>query len=424
MPGILAFRARACQPPGAESDTACPRAGGSFLPVLTLARAADALFAACAIEIPAGEPPEWVQLMPAGELHARDGRRWRLEDAAAVLAATQRLAGATDLVFDYEHQTDYSKENGQPAPAAGWIRELQARAGDIWARVEWTERAREMLRKREYRYVSPTFSHTRAGKVIAIHRAALTNAPALDLPALAKRHANHDDDPNAGGFMHEQLKRILAKLGLKPDSEPTTAEADTAMARIDPPAPIDMAALATALGLAATAKAADILAAATARGGELAAALGLATTATADEVLAAAKAAKASTATTDPTAFVPRAEFDRVATRLNTLETTRVDEQATASVDDAIKAGKLAPAQRDWGLASAKKDLAAFTTYLAGAPVIVTPAATATATPGDPKAALTADELAVCRTLGIAEDKFRESRAKDLALAATNGVGA
>ena len=394
------------------------------LSVLALTRAADDLVATCMVEIPAGDPPKWVKLMPAGELNARDGRRWRLEDAAAVLAATRKIAGATDLVFDYEHQTDYAKDNGQPAPAAGWIRELQARAGDIWGRVEWTERAQDLLRKREYRYLSPTFSHTRAGKVIAIHRAALTNAPALDLPALAKEHQKHDknDPTDAGGSMHEQLKRILAKLGLKPDSEPSAAEADAAMARVDPAPPIDMAALATALGLAATAKAADVLAAATARGGELAQALGLAATATADEVLAAAKAS--TTGAVDPNAFVPRAEFDRVAVRLNTLETTRGEEKATAAVDDAIKAGKLAPAQRDWGLASAKQDLAAFTTYLAGAPVIVTPAATATATPGDPKAALTGDELAVCRTLGIAEDKFREARAKDLALAATNGVGA
>ena len=390
--------------------------------MLALAHAADDLFATCVVEIPAGDPPEWVQLMPAGELNARDGRRWRLEDPAGVVAATRQRAGAADLVFDYGHQTDYAKENGQPAPAAGWIRDVEVRAGDIWGRVEWTERARAAIKAREFRYVSPTFTHTRAGAVECIHRAALTNTPALDLPALASRHSNDPLNAGPGGTMHEQLKRILAKLGLKPDSELTTAEADAAMARVDPAPPIDMAALATALGLAATAKAADILAAATARGGELAQALGLAATATADEVLAAAKASTGGGP--DPTAFVPRAEFDRVAVRLHTLETTRADEQATAAVDGAIKAGKLAPAQRDWGLASAKQDLAAFTTYLAGAPVIVTPAATATATPGDPKAALTGDELAVCRTLGITEDKFREARAKDLALAATNGVGA
>ena len=87
-------------------------------------------------------------LLPAGELNARDGRRWRLDDAEEVVEASRLRAGATDLVFDYGHQADYAKENGQPAPAAGWIRELQARAGAIWGGVEWTERARAMLKAR------------------------------------------------------------------------------------------------------------------------------------------------------------------------------------------------------------------------------------------------------------------------------------
>ena len=374
----------------------------------------DGLVATCILELPPGDPPEWVQLMPGGELNARDGRRWKLTDAAAVVEASRRRAGATDLVFDYGHQTDYARENGQPAPAAGWIKELQARADGIWGRVEWTERAAAAIKAREFRYVSPTFGHTRAGVVTEVVRAALTNNPALDLPALAQRRKNNDDPDGAGGSMHEQLKRILAKLGLREDSEPTTAQADAALARIDPAPPIDLAELAKALGLAATARAADVLAAARKRGGELAAALGLAETATADEVLAAAKAAKTSTAADDPTAYVPRAEFDRVATQLNELQTSRADEQATAAVDDAIKAGKLAPAQRDWGLASAKKDLAAFRSYVGSAPVIVTPAAPAPAPAGDPDAALTGEELSVCRSMGISEDAFKAARAADI----------
>ena len=390
--------------------------------LLALAHAADDLIATCILELPPGAAPEWVQLMPAGDLSARDGRRWKLTDAAAVVEASRSRAGATDLVFDYGHQTDYARENGQPAPAAGWIRELQARADGIWGRVEWTERAAASIKAREFRYVSPTFQHTKAGVVTEVLRAALTNNPALDLPALAQRTKN-DDDPNGGGTMHEQLKRILAKLGLKPDSEPTTAEADAALARIDPAPPIDMAALATALGLAAASSAADVLAAAKKRGGELAKALGLAETATADEVLAAAKAARTSTASDNPTAYVPRAEFDRVASQLNELQTSRADEQATAAVDGAIKDGKLAPAQRDWGLASAKKDLDAFKSYVASAPVIVTPATAAPAPAGDPEAALTGEELSVCRSMGLSEDAFKAARAADIKRTeeATNG---
>ena len=131
--------------------------------MLALARAADDLIATCYVEIPPGNPPEWVQLMPAGELHARDGRRWRLDDADKVIAETRRRNGGVDLVFDYEHQTDHAPRNGQEAPASGWIKELQARAGGIWGRVEWTAHAKARIEAREYRYISPVFRHTRAG---------------------------------------------------------------------------------------------------------------------------------------------------------------------------------------------------------------------------------------------------------------------
>ena len=147
------------------------------------ASAADQI-AAAAVEIPAGAP-EWIMLMPAGRLDARDGRRWRLTDADAVVAATHARAGSTDLVIDYEHQTKYSSENGQPAPAAGWITELEARAGALWARTRWTDQAAAALRAREYRYLSPWFMHTPDGVVTCLSGAALTNTPALDMPALA-----------------------------------------------------------------------------------------------------------------------------------------------------------------------------------------------------------------------------------------------
>ena len=157
------------------------RAGGNR----PAATSVNGQIATCAgAELPPGAP-EWVMLMPAGQLEARDGRRWRLTDADAVIRATRAAAGSLDLAIDFEHQTQNAKQNGQPAPAAGWIRELQARAGALWARVEWTARAAAMLKAREYRYLSPVFFHTPSGAVARIEGAGLTNYPALDMPALA-----------------------------------------------------------------------------------------------------------------------------------------------------------------------------------------------------------------------------------------------
>ena len=311
------------------------------------------------MELPAGDPPEWVLLLPAGELPARDGRRWRLDDPAAVVDASRSRAGSTDLVFDYGHQTEYARENGREAPAAGWIRALDAREDGIWGRVEWTERARAAIAAREYRYYSPTFTHTKTGRITALLRAALTNTPALDLPALAKE-----------GDLQEELKRLLEALGLS--AEPTAAEVDAALARIDP-APIDRAALTAALGLE--------------------------TTATGEQIVTAAQAAA------DPIARVPRAEFDRVSAELQALQTADAEKQAIAAVDDAIKAGKLAPAQRDWALAAARKDLQGFAAFVAGAPVIVTPAKRDPHSPA-PRA-LSGEERAVCQALNVSEDAYR-----------------
>lgn len=85
--------------------------------------------------------------------------------------------------------------------------------------------------------------------------------------------------------------------------------------------PEQLAALAAALGLATTATAAEIVAKARIVADDalapVAKALGLATTARPDEIVARAKVAAP-----NPGEFVPRAEFDRVSTRLNTLDSS------------------------------------------------------------------------------------------------------
>ena len=173
-------------------------------------------------------------LMPAGQLKARDGRRWRLTDADAVIRATRTAAGSLDLAIDFEHQTQNAKQNGQPAPAAGWIRELQARAGALWARVEWTARAAAMLKAREYRYLSPAFFHTPSGVVERIEGAGWTNYPALDMPALASSGLGAGPAGNAGGHADAPLtseeRTVCASLGISEEAFTRTRAADLAAA--------------------------------------------------------------------------------------------------------------------------------------------------------------------------------------------------
>lgn len=128
-----------------------------------------------------------IQATPAGRFKPRDGRKmtveaWALDAALArSLIATFR-AEKTPLVIDYEHQTLAAESNGQPAPAAGWIRDVEWREGSgLWLKVELTERAQQYVAAGEYRYFSPVFAYDKTtGAVQRLLMGALTNNPALD----------------------------------------------------------------------------------------------------------------------------------------------------------------------------------------------------------------------------------------------------
>lgn len=134
-----------------------------------------------------GERRSWVQLFPAaGQITARDGRKWTLSNPEAVIAETRAHHGEKPIAVDYDHQLFHAAKNGQPAPAAGWITDLEARADGIWGLIEWTAKAAAHLASREYRFISPFFaSDKKTGEVRRIYHAGLTNDPALEMTALA-----------------------------------------------------------------------------------------------------------------------------------------------------------------------------------------------------------------------------------------------
>ena len=165
--------------------------------------------------LPDGESaPEWVKLVPGGTFSGEDGRGpYVLDNAEAVIAASMRPG--KHLVFDQDHATAHSLKSGVPAPARGWITELQARDGSIWGRVKWTDEGKRLLVSREYRGVSPEFSYDPASmRITRVLSASLTNAPNLDLPSL------HSQEPRM-----DLLPAIRTALGL-----PETADAAAAIA--------------------------------------------------------------------------------------------------------------------------------------------------------------------------------------------------
>ncbi len=151
-----------------------------------------------------GDVPEWIHLVPAGEFRGGDGRGpYVLADPRAVI---DRSMAAGKLCLDECHSTDLAAPDGRPAPARGWIVEMQARVDGIWGRVEWTSAGRQLMADLSYRGVSPVLRTTKSSPhaVVDVLRASLTNDPNLGLKSLHQREVDTMSLP----------KDLLARLGL------------------------------------------------------------------------------------------------------------------------------------------------------------------------------------------------------------------
>lgn len=358
------------------------------------------LQATCAFELPAGvadgasAPPTEILLVPAGDLPTQphDPRApFRNDNVEALVAATREIGH--DLVIDYDHHSDLSIQNGAKAIAAGWIKDVFAREGALWGRVEWTSTARKHLSEREYRFISPTFLFDSATRnATRLLRAALTNDPALQqMKAIASTQ---------GETMDEFLKAIAAALGLPEDSDVNAVtkkvEELKATAAAAESAAETSVTIAKALDLDDDAKPEDIVEAVTA----------LATAAT--------KKPKAGDDVPDPSKFVPMSEYTALSARVEAMESTTSEQAATAAVDGAIEAGKLIPANREWAMSYATKDLEGFQSFAAAQPVIVkggqlVPGIKPTGNDGD----LTDDEKAICKAQGLSVEEFKKTRDAD-----------
>ena len=178
-----------------------------------------------------GVVPDAIPLIPApGKsriIQGRDGREFLVPDLATLLEG-QAIYGM-DPPLDWEHESERWWSDDR-APAAAWIKEIYEEAdGSIWARVEWTEEGAESVRKRAYRYISPTFRVAYQVKlvdgvptvdweappvVVHITSAALTNRPNLHMPALNHQHGAGPRHLSTNRKHRMDLATLAALLGL------------------------------------------------------------------------------------------------------------------------------------------------------------------------------------------------------------------
>lgn len=118
------------------------------------------------------------------------GRKFHItKDTIGQFLANFRKRTA-DVVIDYEHASaEPERAGGKPVPAAGWLKLIEDAPDDkgiLWGLAEFTQRAREMIAAKEIKYISPEINFAARDKVsggpqgATLAAIALTNRPFLD----------------------------------------------------------------------------------------------------------------------------------------------------------------------------------------------------------------------------------------------------
>ena len=372
----------------------------SRLAVLT-ATALGAAVAACSFTLgdintqqPNSNGRYLLQLTPGQDFTPSDGRAmdvpaWRMNAAIA-----SKLIGGFNTsqppVIDYEHQTLHKETNGQPAPAAGWMHGLRWIEGrGLFAEAELTKRAKAEIDAGEYRYFSPVFLYAPdSGDVLQITMGALTNNPAIHgmqalntMQAAASAQFSATTQPNPEDSM-TLLQQLLAKLDL-----PATTTEQVALTAVG-----DHVAFAAAARTALKLKTDDK-----------------------PEAVTAACSAIGAATTPDPAKYVPIDAHTTMQTQLAALTARQLDSDIDNAIKPALADGRLNPAQEPWARELGKTNMAALSSYLSTAQPIA--ALSGTQTQGKPPAgqatgaSLTADELAVCSSMGLTPEAYAATKA-------------
>lgn len=189
----------------------------------------------------AAAPRSWIQLARTGSFKSKRYGNFSIEksDLRSMLTNFNTVTpkAPTLLPVDWDHLSMQEPKLPGDGAAAGWMKRLELRDGGdtLWAEVEWTPKAAEAIKNREYQFVSPSFvkDHThKDGKKIGttLLAAAITNHPFLEgmqaltlsTPAIAGVHlsvALRDLVAAEDGAVH--LAELGQRVSFKDDGEQT-----------------------------------------------------------------------------------------------------------------------------------------------------------------------------------------------------------
>lgn len=336
-----------------------------------------------------GVPTE-IKILPLGRVHSQKGD-FNVDEESFELIRKQFKDRKLDLVIDYEHQTLSDVQ----APAGGWIKELYKGEDAIIAKVEWTAKAAEYLKNKEYRYLSPVvLVRKRDQKATAIHSVALTNTPAIDGMFALVNSLDIEDISEGGNIM--DLKELAKALGL-----PETATEEEIKKAVE-----DAAKAAERLKEMEEKKpedkpgeggkpqeVAEVVANST-----ILSMLGLKEGAKTEDVAASIMALKTGTPDTQA--------------ELLALKQSMQERDADEEVQKALKAGKITAAQSGWAKSYALKDMDGFKGFVEKAPVVVPPGKLelkdAPAAPGSDEV-----DVAILKNMGVSMEDVKKYGGKE-----------
>ena len=328
--------------------------------------------------------PEWIRVLPRGAVELSDHREPFMVDKASLesMAADFRSRGV-DLVIDYEHQS----LQGERAPAAGWIKELEARDDGLWARVDWTRQAREYLEKKEYRYFSPVLRlDPETRRPVALMHMGLTNVPAIKhLPPLVARWGGGAATPEEPRLAAAAVKTLAAKM----DSVKEKAKMVEQLKRL--------------MGLEPEVEEGAVCGKALEAFRDLAASLNLPGEVSVAQLKGAVEALKAGAS-----------RLLKTEEALQALKGRLASETADRLVEEALLAGKVSPAQRGWALEYCRRDPEGFQTYADRAPKLVPLGEELQLLRENhhDERGLLPEELAVCRSLNVSPEAYLKAKAQ------------
>lgn len=167
----------------------------------------------------------WHQLALEGSWEGHWMGAFSLDSACLnQIANHQKNVKKVPIVCDYEHASLFAKN--QAVPASGWLVETKVEPlsdgkAALFGKIEWTAKAADHIRNKEYRFLSPTINFKTRDRVNAadlgasLHSVALTNTPFLEeLPEVRLNSLRSILTEDIEGESMEQLKELAVLFGL------------------------------------------------------------------------------------------------------------------------------------------------------------------------------------------------------------------